>query len=267
MKKRGKTRIQLDPEKILATATTLSLRVAERFPDSGLSRLAAELAEISRGTLRNVERSNRRIPLIRLGAWGLIGIGLWLVTLMTRQIHLNWENLSDLSDPGDLIQAVQASIETAVFIVASIAFFFGWENRVRRNRAMVALHELRTLAHLVDIHQLNKTPDTVRFSGTMTKNSPVRRLTPFELARYFSYCTEMLSLVGKLAMLYVQNFPDPVVLQAVDQIEDLTTGLSSKIWEKSMLLTPDADRMTNPQGTIQKQLTEDDTSQSGTTGG
>ena len=252
MKKRGKTRIQLDPEKILNTATTLSLRVSERFPESGLARLASELAEISRGTVRNVERSGRRIPLIRLGAWFVILLGLWLVMLITRHLHLNWDDISDVNNPGDLIQAIQASIETTVFLVASIAFFFGWENRVRRNRAMVALHELRTLAHLVDIHQLNKTPDTVRFSGSMTKNSPVRRLSPFELARYFSYCTEMLSLVGKLAMLYVQDFPDPVVLQAVDQIEDLTTGLSSKIWEKSMLLTPDADRMTNPQVGIQK---------------
>lgn len=262
----GKTRIQLDPEKIQATAATLALRVDERFPESGLAKLASELAEIARGTVQNIERSGRRIPILRLGAWFFILISFFLISLMTRYVHLNWDNLTNVDDPGDLIQAIQATIETAVFIAASIAFFLGWENRIRRRRAMIALHELRTLAHLVDIHQLNKTPDSIRFTGSMTKHSPIRRMSPFELARYFSYCTEMLSLVGKLAMLYVQDFPDPVVLQTVDQIEDLTTGLSSKIWEKSMLLTPDADRLTTPVRGM-KRITENDPDHTDQAGG
>ncbi|MFM7319863.1 MAG: hypothetical protein ACKO5E_23195, partial [bacterium] len=248
------------------TSATLALRVDERFPESGLAKLASELAEIARGTVRNIERSGRQIPILRFGVLFFIFVSILLISLMTRYVHLNWESLTNIDDPGDLIQAIQATIETTVFIAATIAFFFGWENRIRRRRAMVALHELRTLAHLVDIHQLNKTPDTVRFTGSFSKNSPVRRLTPFELARYFSYCTEMLSIVGKLAMLYVQDFPDPVVLQTVDQIEDLTTGLSSKIWEKSMLLTPDAHRLTTPEGGIQK-IADSEPEQSNHSGG
>ena len=50
----------------------------------------------------------------------------------------------------------------------------------------------------------------------------------------------MLSIVGKLATLYAQDFPDASVLQSVNQIEDLTTSLSSKIWQNSMLITPKA---------------------------
>jgi len=42
----------------------------------------------------------------------------------------------------------------------------------------------------------------------------------------------MLSLTGKVAALYVQNFEDSVALQAVNEIEDLTTGLARKIWQK-----------------------------------
>ena len=53
-----------------------------------------------------------------------------------------------------------------------------------------------------------------------------------DLARYLDYCSEMLSLTGKVAALYVQNFEDGVALQAVNEIEDLTTGLSRKIWQK-----------------------------------
>jgi hypothetical protein len=42
----------------------------------------------------------------------------------------------------------------------------------------------------------------------------------------------MLSLTSKLAAVYAQNLPDPVVIDAVNEIESLTTNLSQKIWQK-----------------------------------
>ena len=47
---------------------------------------------------------------------------------------------------------------------------------------------------------------------------------------------EMLSLIGKIAALYVQRFDDPVALSAVDEIESLTTSLSRKMWQKIMIV-------------------------------
>jgi len=66
--------------------------------------------------------------------------------------------------------------------------------------------------------------------------SEADHLTPFLLGRYLDYCSEMLSLIGKVAALYAQNTQDAVVLAAVDEIETLTTGLSRKIWQKIMIL-------------------------------
>ena len=34
-------------------------------------------------------------------------------------------------------------------------------------------------------------------------------MSEFELMRYLDYCSEMLSLTGKLAALYMQNMRDP----------------------------------------------------------
>lgn len=227
--------LQIDSTKILETARTLALRIHERFPDSGLSRLAERFAEIASGTVQNVENSARPIIGLRIAAWILIGLGLAVIIQLIGHLHTNF----DLGNPGEFIQSFQAAVESTVFLGASVLFLLGWENRIKRRRTLNALHELRTVAHLVDMHQLTKTPDTIRFSGEpTTSHSPKRLMTPFELARYFSYCTELLSMVGKLATLYVQHCPDPTILQSVDQLEDLTTGLSSKIWQKSMLLTP-----------------------------
>ena len=62
------------------------------------------------------------------------------------------------------------------------------------------------------------------------------KLTPLLLNRYLDYCSEMLSLTGKIAALYVQQFDDSVSLVAVSEVEQLTTGLNNKIWQKIMIL-------------------------------
>ena len=61
-------------------------------------------------------------------------------------------------------------------------------------------------------------------------------MTPYELTRYLDYCSEMLALISKVGALYIQNFDDPATLRAVDELENLTTGLSRKIWQKIMIL-------------------------------
>ena len=46
----------------------------------------------------------------------------------------------------------------------------------------------------------------------------------------------MLALVAKVAALYAEGLADPVVLDAVDDLEDLTAGLISKIWQKLVMM-------------------------------
>ncbi len=65
---------------------------------------------------------------------------------------------------------------------------------------------------------------------------PPRQMTRFELSRYLDYCSEMLSITGKIAALYIQSFDDAVALAAVNEVENLTTGLSRKVWQKLMIL-------------------------------
>ena len=42
----------------------------------------------------------------------------------------------------------------------------------------------------------------------------------------------MLSLTGKVAALYAQESSDAEVISAVNELEQLTNGLSTKIWNK-----------------------------------
>jgi hypothetical protein len=46
----------------------------------------------------------------------------------------------------------------------------------------------------------------------------------------------MLSLSGKLAALFAQSVNDEVVIEAVNDVEDLGSNLSRKIWQKITLI-------------------------------
>jgi hypothetical protein len=136
----------------------------------------------------------------------------------------------------ELVQVFEAGLNALVLIGAAAIFLITAEIRVKRSRTIKALNDLRAIAHVIDMHQLSKDPTHIVIRLASTPSSPAQQLTPPQLMRYLDYCSEMLSLVGKVAALYAQNFSDNVVLSAVNEVENLTTGLSRKIWQKIMII-------------------------------
>jgi hypothetical protein len=225
----------LDAGKIIGTIGALSIRINERFPDSGLSRVCRELLTIA------VESQKRSAWIAKPQRSLRIIIGT-LITIIIAGLFFVLANATWPRSGFDLIVLVQvseASINVFILLSAAILFLITVESRIKRSRALKAIHELRALAHVIDMHQLTKDPERLLMRGMETPSSPKRNLSSAELMRYLDYCSEMLSLIGKLAALYVQKFDDPVALAAVNEVEDLTTGLSRKIWQKIMILDSD----------------------------
>ena len=152
---------------------------------------------------------------------------------MVVNLRLGGEEFSDL---GFFLQVVEAGLNDLILIGAALAFLMTVETRVKRRRALKALHELRSLAHVIDMHQLTKDPERLLLPGRDTASSPQRTLSPFELGRYLDYCSELLAILSKIAALYAERFDDSVALAAIDELEALTNGLSRKIWQKVMIL-------------------------------
>jgi hypothetical protein len=222
---------RLDAHKIVATARLLQSRIGERFPLSGLSKLGDEVSKVADETLDRLTWIQKpHIPL-RLGVFLLVVVILFVLGLLFATLRV-----SDLHEMATFIQVLDAGLSCIFFIGASVIFLLTWESRIKRNRALASIHELRAMAHIVDMHQLTKDPGAGGTSWAQTASSPRRSLNPFELGRYLDYCSEMLSIIGKIAALYSQSLEDPVVLDAVDDVEDLTTELSQKIWQKIALL-------------------------------
>jgi hypothetical protein len=229
----------LRADKIIETAERLRRRISERFPDAGLAQVAGDLCDVAE-EVRERCRAIRRphIPL-RVGgfllvALGVVGIGLVVTNVKVTEGMWRIENF---------LEEFDAALGSLVFMGAAVLFLVTLEIRIKRRRALAAIHELRALAHIVDMHQLTKDPEPLTLAGPTTESSPKRTLTPFELNRYFDYCSELLSILGKLGALYVQDFPDPVALNAVDEVETLTTGLSRKIWQKIVILDRYTDQL------------------------
>lgn len=95
------------------------------------------------------------------------------------------------------------------------------ETRLKRRTALRMLHRLRSIAHIVDRHQLTKDPELALHPVEATASSPSRPLSRTQLPRYLDYCSELLALTSKLAALHAQNLNDAVVLSAVNDIEAL----------------------------------------------
>lgn len=222
----------LDSEKILKTISTLNRRIAERFPESGLNRVCEELLTIAGESQTRIAWIGQPHPALRI----IIGA---LVTLMVGVLVLVFANTAWPRNGFDLVVLVQASeagLNVFILVSAAILFLVTAETRIKRRRALKAIHELRALAHVIDMHQLTKDPERLLARNLETPSSPKHNFTAYELGRYLDYCSEMLSLIGKLAALYVQKFDDPVALNAVNEVEDLTTSLSRKIWQKIMII-------------------------------
>ncbi|MBX3443249.1 MAG: hypothetical protein KF774_12655 [Planctomyces sp.] len=223
---------QLDPDLIVATTEQLCRRIRERFPTAGLNRCSEALLEITRQSKVRAAQIGAPMRRLRIGSGAAILLIVCVFVATVMQVRLDDKDLHS----GELIQILEAGFNAVVLVGAIVVFLVTLETRVKRRRALRAIHELRSLAHIIDMHQLTKDPERLLHAGDDTASSPKRTMTQFELSRYLDYCSEMLSVCGKVAALYIQNFEDSESVVAVNDLEDLTSGLTRKIWQKIMIL-------------------------------
>jgi hypothetical protein len=224
----------LKPSKLVETLDRLNQRIIERFPGSGLSRVCADLlstAKLTDGRARNANRPNRLVYLF---------VAVVLAGFVVGQVYalslLDMKGLSLSGNVAELTSALESAVNLMLLAGALVWFLVTLDTRLKRRKAFRHLHELRCIAHMIDIHQLTKDPVVILHDAELTTSSPKREMTGFQLARYLDYCSEMLSLVGKLAALYAERTHDSQTVAAATDIETLTTNLSRKIWQKIMFI-------------------------------
>ncbi len=228
---------------IISTLKTLQLRVEERFPDSSLNLVCKEVVEIARKADARSADYRRPYYLLR-GLWA----GAFLIVMIVTTILGVWltHEFTDTNAQGEalfrtrnglaLFEGLEPAMNVFILMGAGLFFMFRSEETLKRRKVLKHIHELRSLVHVIDMHQLTKDPSAILGEIKRTIHSPVREMSRYELTRYLDYCAELLAMIGKIAALYMRDVEDIEVIQAANEIEELSTNISRKIWQKIMII-------------------------------
>ena len=222
----------LDPALILLTAEKLEQRIADRFPDRGLALVAREVVGLARGIAAEVQALSPPIWWLRGLVAGVVLAGAAVFLWVGSVVPLNQVGRETIGS----VQGIEAAVNTLLLAGIGLLALVRLEARVKRQRVARGLHGLRSVIHVIDMHQMTKDPVALLPGFTRTAHSPERKLDAVGLSRYLDYCSELLAITGKLAALYAQAVPDEGVASAVNDIELLGSSLSRKIWQKITLI-------------------------------
>ncbi|HMN36879.1 MAG TPA: hypothetical protein PKD49_04090 [Hyphomicrobium sp.] len=225
---------RLDPDQIVKTLVILGERVQARFPKSGLSKVCAELIEVSRETEKRVNATARPNFVLRLAILAVLAGGVFMLSKIGSIIELKRES----ENLSGILQGIDSAFNIVLLMGGGMLYLSSLEARWKRHQVMRNLHELRSIVHVIDMHQLPKDPSSDR-PATVATGGPgheQRVMSQFELARYLDYCSELMSITGKVAALYAQSTQDPIVVDAASDIGQITASLSNKIWQKITLV-------------------------------
>lgn len=230
---------RLDPEFVAVTHRQLYERIIARFPTRNIGRVAAELGDVIDRTAIDAQTSQSRERTVRtICQVGIVLVAAAAIIAVILSIR-DAVRVGDDTPAFAWLPILESGINDVVFASLAIWFLVTIPARMRRRRLLAVLHRLRSLAHVIDMHQLTKDPERLLSAPVATDKSVKTDLTPADLGRYLDYCSELLSLVGKAAALCAEESADSVVLDAVGEIEALTLGMSRKVWQKiSLLHTP-----------------------------
>jgi len=217
---------QLESNEIIHTIDELHMRISQRFPRSDLAAVCEELLVVAKETEAKSHAVNAANYPLRGIVLVLIAAAAGLVYFLVRAVQLRTGDV----DLINLLQGLEAGTNLIIFISVAIFFLFSLESRMARTRALNDLNELRSIVHVIDMHQFSKDP-----SELLSADS-TRGMSRTDLTRYLGHCSVMLSLGAKLAALYAQKLPDEIVIDAASDLQNVANGLSLKIWQKIAIL-------------------------------
>ena len=96
-------------------------------------------------------------------------IGLVTVALVfTQSVRYRWQQVFGL------FQGIEAAMNITVLTGAALFFLWIDPSPIKRRRALDDLHVFRSIAHVIDMHQLTKDPSALLDRITPTASSPAR---------------------------------------------------------------------------------------------
>lgn len=228
-------RVRLNGVHVAATVEQLERRIDARFGQRGLTKTARELGQLVMSVDDEATLSHARLRRTTLAARAT-GIAIVVAALIALGYGLRSAVLDGLDRTADWVPLTESVVNDLIFAAIAVVFLWAFPERLERRSLLALLHRLRSLTHVIDMHQLSKDPEQVNPNYVPTAQSTPHGLDAEQLHHYLNYCSELLSLTAKTAALCAEHTTDGVVLETVSDIENLTTQLSRKIGQKISLL-------------------------------
>ncbi|ULE32307.1 hypothetical protein [Mycobacterium sp. IDR2000157661] len=227
--------IRLSGEYVAATVEQVQRRIDARFGERGLTKTARDLAHLVVLVQTEAGQSHVRLRRTTLAARAA-GIVIIAATVVGLLYSLRSAVLDGLARSADWVPLSESVINDLVFAAIAVVFLWAFPERLERRALLGLLYRLRSLTHVIDMHQLSKDPEQISENYVPTAHSLRHGLDADQLHQYLNYCSELLSLTAKTAALCAECSTDGVVLETVSNIETLATELTNKIWQKISLL-------------------------------
>lgn len=154
---------QLDVEPVRRTVALLHDRIEARFPQRGLRQACADLLALVDEVGAVSETTQSKVRRARL--WSRVLMGLILAaTAVAMVLGVHDATVSDdrLRTSLDWLPLIETVIADLVYAGVAVFFLYSFPERIRRGRTLALLHQLRSMAHVIDMHQLTKDPEMLR---------------------------------------------------------------------------------------------------------
>jgi hypothetical protein len=222
--------IIIEHKKIEDALLNISNRIGARFPNSNLYTLSKELKKTLDSINSKIIEVAKPKWSIRIVLTSFVILSVFLIFLFIKFfIKKNHD-----SDIYNIIQGVEAALNSFVLIGASFYFMFKLEERMKEKVILKQINNLRMHIHMIDMYQLGKDPLANPEMSTNFSNK--NKLSNFEMGRYFNYCCELLSITSKMAVLFANENSSERISEAIYEIEILSSTLNRKIWQKIAML-------------------------------
>src|SRR4051812_16140350 len=153
-----KTFLKLDADALIAAIRQLRERIAARFPQASLGKIAQTVLEVAEKAKSRAARIRRPNPFVRATVVLLV-IGI-LGGFVFIAMHLDYGSAEkDVKGASAFVQFLGAATQAVALLGGGAIFIVTLESRLKRARLIAAVHELRSLSHIIDMHQLTKCPD------------------------------------------------------------------------------------------------------------
>lgn len=209
---------KLRPDKLIATSLELAKWIRLEFPKAHLSDVADDVYALTTEAVAKAKNIARPMywlrALLTLAFAGLAGGVYWHYTNHTEQEFM------------DLLHSLKP---LGAFVGGAVLFVITLETRVKRWKALKAIHELQSVVHIIDMHQLGKDPIIEKFRDDPEEHDK-------KIDQYLHCCTAMISIASKIGQLYIDHFYDAAATTAVNEFEAVATGTTQKIWSKILHL-------------------------------